>query len=291
MQAGSGADGGYVIPVTTDNGIIPLASVDSTMRQLATVVVTTNDVKYPRQDSNSVAEEKDEATTTSGGGSADFSETSPTLDFCQLGAYMYGAIIPVTYELAQDAPQLDGFLRNDLARAVNVKEEAKFINGIGSTTEPEGVVTGAETGLTGAWSVDNLDALTAELKQAYIPNATYLMNRKTGLLIRQEQRNDNQFAPYFTSVGRQDFLFGFPIAYSSEMIAPTAGSFSPGDVPVIFGDFRAGVKIGDRGGNAIVLKVLDQVYAKSGLIGLQGYRRADQRVVCPEALKTLVIGS
>lgn len=58
-----------------------------------------------------------------------------------------------------------------------------------------------------------------------------------------------------------------------------------GNAPVIFGDFKRGYIIGDRGGSGINVKVLDQPLATQGLIQLLAYRRVDGRVRRSEALQ------
>jgi HK97 family phage major capsid protein len=53
----------------------------------------------------------------------------------------------------------------------------------------------------------------------------------------------------------------------------------------LFGDFRASYVVGDRGGSALFVKVLDQIAAAAaGEINLMFYRRTDGRVRRSEAL-------
>jgi HK97 family phage major capsid protein len=59
-----------------------------------------------------------------------------------------------------------------------------------------------------------------------------------------------------------------------------------GASPLLFGDFRAGYLIGDRGGSELNLKVLDQTaLALEGIIQMLTYRRGDGRVRRSEALQ------
>jgi HK97 family phage major capsid protein len=106
------------------------------------------------------------------------------------------------------------------------------------------------------------------------------MSRPTSIILRKAQVETNLFNPIFTRVGNQDFLHGYPVAYSANM--PTAAR---GSAPILFGDFKRGYVIGDRGGGGINVKVLDQPLATSGQIILLAYRRTDGRVRRSEAIQ------
>jgi HK97 family phage major capsid protein len=69
---------------------------------------------------------------------------------------------------------------------------------------------------------------------------------------------------------------------------PTA---SRGNTPVLFGDFARGYIIGDRGGSALFLKVLDQADAAQGLMDYLIFRRTDGRVRRSEAIQGLTIAA
>jgi HK97 family phage major capsid protein len=56
--------------------------------------------------------------------------------------------------------------------------------------------------------------------------------------------------------------------------------------PVLFGDFKQGYVIGDRGGSGINVKVLDQPLAQQGQIVLLAFRRTDGRVRRSEAIQS-----
>jgi HK97 family phage major capsid protein len=64
-----------------------------------------------------------------------------------------------------------------------------------------------------------------------------------------------------------------------------------GNTPVIFGDFKRGYVIGDRGGSGINVKVLDQPLATQGQIVLLAYRRTDGRIRRSEALQSYVVAA
>jgi HK97 family phage major capsid protein len=82
----------------------------------------------------------------------------------------------------------------------------------------------------------------------------------------------------------KDRLHGIEVAYSSSMPAIAAGA-----TPVLFGDFKSGYIIGDRGGSGINVKILDQPLATAGQVILLFYRRSDGRVRRSEAIQGITL--
>jgi HK97 family phage major capsid protein len=135
-------------------------------------------------------------------------------------------------------------------------------------------------------SIDGTLDLIATLNAAYHANASFLMSRPTSIIIRKAQRQANLFEPVWTSSNGQDYLHGYPVQYGTAM--PTAAR---GACPVLFGDFKQGYVIGDRGGSAINVKVLDQPFAVQGQVALLAYRRTDGRVRRSEAIQSYNIAA
>lgn len=106
------------------------------------------------------------------------------------------------------------------------------------------------------------------------------MARGTSTGIRKAQVQSNLFEPAWTRSNGQDYLFGYPVEYSSSMPAAARGN-----APLLFGDFKRGYIIGDRGGAGINVKVLDQPLASAGQLQLLTYRRTDGRVRRSEAIQ------
>jgi HK97 family phage major capsid protein len=79
-------------------------------------------------------------------------------------------------------------------------------------------------------------------------------------------------------------LHGYPVVYSTAMPAIAASA-----TPVLFGDFKQGYVIGDRGGSRINVKILDQPRATEGLVVLLCYRRTDGRVRRSEAIQAITL--
>lgn len=284
LGEGGTTDGGYLVPITVDGTIVPLAPQELAIRQLALVIPTDNDIKLPAQLTKTQAAAKAESRGTDHA----FAGVAPSFTQVTLTAYMAGVVVPVTLELAQDVPALQPFLTADLSRGIQNYEEDKFINGSGSG-EPMGILNGADAGQSVAMDEYGEAALdlTGELRAAYYPNANWLMNRQTGIAMRKKQLAANQFNPYWVSTGREDFLHGFKVYYSSAMPVYSASPAVEG--AVAFGDFKTCMVIGDRGGPAINVKVLDQTSIKNGILDVLGYRRTDSRIRVSEAVKIWTI--
>jgi HK97 family phage major capsid protein len=283
LGEGGTTDGGYLVPTIGPEGqIVPLAPQEASIRQLALVIPTTNDLKLAAQLTKTTAAAKAESR------SADhaFTASTPTFTQVTLSAFMNGAFVPVTIELAEDVPALQPFLSADLARGVNNFEENVFVNGSGSG-EAEGILTGADAGQTTALTSENSLDMTGTLNAAYYSNAQWLMHRKTGIAFRKQQLTDNQFNPYWVTIGGVDYLHGFKVNYSAAMPVFSASPAVSGKIA--FGDFKTAMVIGDRGGPA--LKVINDniTQLENGVIRVYGYRRTDSRVRVSEAVKVWTI--
>lgn len=283
LYEGSDSAGGFAMPVLVDGEIVPLAPEDFAVRSLATVIPTVGDLKIPIQATKGTATTKAE----SGGSNNAFTDTSQTLTRKTLSAYQIGGSVDSSLELAEDTAAVDGLITPDLSDAVQEVEDNLFVNGTG-VNEPEGVLTGADFGVANEdMDLDRILDLIGTLKARYLRNATFLMNRMTGIIIRKGQLSASIASPVWTrDADGTERLYGYPVAYSEAM-----PDVAQGNTPLVFGDFKRGVVIGDRGGSSIGVKILDQSKAVYGLIEVLAYRRTDCRVRRSEALKTFVIDS
>lgn len=280
LYEGSEGAGGYAVPIMVDGQIVPLAPAEMAVRQLAQVVPTTMDVKVPIKGSFGTATGKAE--------NAAFTESDPTLGQFTLSAFLGGIQQTVSWELAQDVPSFQAFCVDDMITACQVREESLYVSGTG-TGQPQGLIgnVGNAGGTTeepdangNLVTIDGTLDLMGLLNSVYHPNASWLMNRTTSIAIRKAQRQANLFEPVWTRSGGVDYLHGYPVKYSASM--PTAAR---GTAPLLFGDFKQGYTIGDRGGSGINIKVLDQPLAQQGQIVLLAYRRTDGRVRRSEAIQ------
>jgi HK97 family phage major capsid protein len=249
------------------------------------------DLKIPRATTISTATAKAEGT---GNGSNLFTESDPVLDQFTLSAFMAGVQHLVSWELAQDVPAFQNFAVADMLLAQSIYEENLFVNGTGSG-QAQGLIGNTGAGVTGvAAGTDNyaselLDStfdVMGTLKTAYHNNASWLMSRATSIVLRKAQKQANLFEPVFTTSNGKDYLHGRPVVYSTAMPAIAAGA-----TPILFGDFKQGYVVGQRGGSGINVKILDQPRATEGLIVLLAYRRTDGRVRRSEAIQAITLHS
>jgi len=278
LYEGSSPAGGYAVPIIVDDQIVPLAPNEMAVRQLASVIATSSDIKFPTKATFSTATAKAETSS--------FTESEPTLGQFTLSAYMAGVLQELSWELAQDVPAFQAFAVDDMILAQQMYEENLYVNGSGSG-QPQGLIGNVGAGGTyeldsnnNAVTINGTLSLMGTLNAVYWKNASWLMQRQTGIILRKAQSQSNLFFPAFTSVNGQDYLHGHPVQYSEYMPAAARGA-----APVLFGDFKRGYIIGDRGGSGINVKVLDQPLASQGLIQLLAYRRTDGRVRRSEAIQ------
>jgi HK97 family phage major capsid protein len=290
----SGSAGGDAISIPTVQQIVPLALPDLGIFDAATVIATSTDVKIPQQASFGTSALKAESTGTI----ATFGGNDPTLGQIELTAFMAGALRMASFELLQDVEMFQQFLVDDLLKGQRILEGSLLASGNG-TTQPQGVFGNTGTGTGSAYAItgtastdavtllDSLFDVTATLKGRYQANAGWVLSRATGLAIRRAQMQTNLFAPVATvDADGTERILGKPVFYDVNAPAlPTATT--SGVVPILYGDFKAGVIVGVRGGAGISVKVLDQPWAAQGQIGILAYRRIDSRIRQSEAIQAV----
>lgn len=284
LGEGTGSAGGFAVPIVVDGQIVPLAPQEMAIRQLATVIPTTSDIKIPTKTAFGVATTKTEGSS--------FTESDPTLGQLTLTANMIGIQETISWELAQDVPTFQQFCVDDMTLAQQMKEEGFYATGTGSG-QPQGLIGNVGVGVVeepdsngNLVSIAGTLDLTGKLNAIYHPNAAWLMQRATAIVIRKAQVQANLFEPVWTREDKQDYLHGYPVYYSQSMPAAVRGN-----TPVLFGDFKRGYVIGDRGGSGINVKILDQPLAQQGQIVLLAYRRTDGRVRLAEAIQPYYISA
>lgn len=283
-EGGTAADGSYLVPTQTDPTIPALAVIEASARKLSLVMPTEMDIKLPYQSAKTVAAAKAESNNS---GTNPFATNVPQFNTTTLTAYMAGDSVSVSWELLQDVGALAAFVTADLNRAVFNYEEDKFVNGSG-TGEPLGYINGATAATSAALSIDAVLDLTGDLRQAYYANASFLAHRQTIIALYKAQIAASQFQQFITYDNEGNCrLLGFPVFFSSQMPVYSASPSVSGKL--LFGDFKAGWVIGDRGGSEIRAKILDQVAALNGQTVILGYRRTDQRCRIQEAVQSMTI--
>jgi len=286
MYEGSSQAGGFAIPLEVAGQVVPLAPQDSAVRRLALVIPTRSDLKVNQAATRGAFAAK---TETSG-----FATSQSSLSQFTLSAFAAGAETEISLELAQDADYFQRFVLSDMETALLEYEEPLFVSGTGSG-QPQGLLGNVGAGIVAEPDGNgNLVSIAATLnvldtlKATYHKNASWLMQRATSLIIRAAQVGTNLYEPVFRRENGVDLLHGYPVEYSASM--PTAARSA---TPVLFGDFKRGYLIGDRGGSAMIMKVIQQdaTLAAQGVIVLLGYRRTDGRVMRPEAIQGITIAA
>lgn len=291
LYEGSNPAGGFIVPVVVEGQVVPLAPTDMGVRAIASVIPTSMDIKIPRQTVISTAAGKAEGT---GSGANVFQESEPVLDQFTLSAFMAGVLHQISWELAQDVPSFQQFAIGDMLLAQQLYEENLYVNGTG-TGQAQGLIGNVGAGVTGvAAGTDNYASellaatfdVQSALKTAYHQNAGWLMTRATATVIKKQQSQTNLFTPVWTRENGKDYLHGYPVTFSTAMPAIAAGA-----TPILFGDFKQGYVIGDRGGSGINVKILDQPKAVEGILQFLAYRRTDGRVRRSEAIQPITLHS
>lgn len=282
LVEGTNSAGGYAVPSQVAGEIVPLAPPQMGISKLASVVPTIMDTRYPRKASHGTA-----ATKAEGPGGT-FGGTDPVLEQFTLSAFMIGHIEDASWELLQDVAQFQAFMNDDILLSIAILKESKFVSGSG-TGEPQGLIGNVGAGVTCGTHAyaDILDStfdILGILNAVYHLNAAFVMQRATSVGLRKAQKQANLFEPIFTRVAGQDYLHGYPVEYSDSLPANGVAA-----TPILFGDFKRGYLIGERGGSGVSVKILDQTKAASGLVQVLGYQRVDGRVRRSEAIQRLFV--
>ncbi len=266
MSAGSGPDGGYLVPETVEREVLRRLAERSPIRAIAGQR-TISGGSYRR------------AVATAAPGAGWVAETAPRPETAGAGlteiafpAMELYAMPAATQTLLDDAVvDLDAWLADEVETAFAEQESAAFITGNG-VSRPKGflaydtvanaawvpgklgfVGTGAAGAFPNANPADVLIDLVYALRGGYRQNAGFVMNRRTQAAIRKLKDGDGNYLwqPPATAGGAAT-LMGFPVSEAEAMPDIAANSLA-----VAFGDFRRGYLVVDRAG----LRVLRDPYS------------------------------
>jgi HK97 family phage major capsid protein len=277
--------GGYLAPPEYVRELLKNVEEFSNIRSIATVRPTSaSAVQVPKKTRAAAAVWVAEAATRS--------ETqTPLFGLEEIKAHEMHALAKVSNAELEDAAfDLEAFLREEFAEQFGVTEGAAFISGNG-VAKPEGILTHPDvayvpSGSASTITPDSLIALYYELKEAYLNNATWVMNRSTLKTIRQMKDDTNQYlwAPGIKADGSPATILDRPYLTCPDMPAIGANAY-----PVVFGDFRRGYMIVDR----LTLDVMVDPYSSKnlGMTEFSARRRVGGQVVIAEALKKLRVAT
>jgi len=279
LQEGTDSEGGYLTETVLERRLVQTLQDQNIMRQLAMVINTTSD--------RNISVEATVGAATWTAEEAAYTESDAAFSQISLGAYKIATIMKVSEELMQDSIfDMDSYVGTNFGRRIAEAEEAAFVAGNGSA-KPTGATAGASAGVTAvsatAITSNEILDLLYSLKRQYRRGASFLMNDSTIKAIRQLKDSNGQYLwqPSLQN-GDPDLLGGRPVFASYDMPAATTGLVS-----VLFGDFKMGYMIADRGTTSF--QRLNELYSANGQVGFRAYRRVDGKVVLAEAIKKLTM--
>ncbi|QFU17087.1 phage major capsid protein [Microvirga thermotolerans] len=291
LSAGSGPDGGYLVPDTVEREVLRRLAAVSPIRAIASVKVISGG-QYKR------------AFSATGPASGWVGETAPrpqtsgpTLSEMSFPAMELYAMPAATQTLLDDAVvDIDRWIAEEVEAAFAEQEGAAFVNGDGvnkpkgflavDTVEDEiwewgrlGTVHTGGAGFPAANPSDVLVELVYALKAGYRQNASFVMNRKTQSAIRRFKDDNGQYlwAPP-ASLGQAATLMGFPVVEAEDMPDIAANACA-----VAFGDFRRGYLVVDRAG----VRVLRDPYSAKPYVLFYTTKRVGGGVQDYAAIKLL----
>lgn len=275
LQEGVDADGGYLVPEEYDRRIIDILNEENIMRKLGSKITTSGQLKI------NIAATKPAAAWIEEGGALQFSDAT----FAQtlLDAHKLHVAIKITEELLYDnAFDLEGYIVTEFGKAIANAEEDAFLNGDGKG-KPLGLfaATGGGTVAETVTSIkaDDLISLIYALKRPYRKNASFIINDKNLAVLRKLKDNNGAYMwqPSYQA-GEPDRLLGYSLHTSQ---------FAPEDA-IAFGDYSY-YNIGDRGTRS--WQELRELFAGNGMIAYVSKERVDGKLILPEAVQILSIGS
>jgi len=281
LRTDSDVQGGYLVPLVTDNEIRKNITEMSPVRMFARVrQATSKTMEIPRRLSIPVAQYEGEG------------ETSP-YDQSQYGneqitLYRQTVTIPATLDMmVSSAFNLEQEIAMDVGEAFGKGEGIAYISGTGIKS-PQGItkdtrIETVQTATSGALDWADMINIASKLKRGQ--NPAFFLNRRTlGYL---QGIKSTIGVPIWAPVAgdKPATIWGFP--YNSDMIDLADAQTGSNAIPVIFGDLRRGYEIYDLIGISVVR---DDLTRKREAVTEWTFRRYNTgRVIIPEAIKLLKI--
>jgi HK97 family phage major capsid protein len=296
LSAGSGQDGGYLVPPPAEREMLRRMTQISPIRALATVrEISTQVYKKTYSTTGPVAGWVGETAARPQTASQVLAE----LSFPSMELY---AMPSATQTLLDDAAlDIETWVASEVETVFAEQEGAAFVTGDG-ISRPQGflspakvaqaswtwgklgyVVSGAAGALPAANPSDVLIDLAYALKAGYRQNASFVMNRKTQALVRKLKTTTGEYlwSPPFTP-GTPATLMNFPVVEAEDMPDVAADSTA-----IAFGDFRRAYLIVDRLG----IRVMRDPYTAKPYVLFYTTKRVGGGVQDYDALKLLKFGT
>lgn len=289
LGVGTGSAGGYTVPQGFLRDLITRMKAYGAVRRVARVITTDSGADTPIptfDDTANVGRILGENTQ--------LTQTDVAFGTKTIKAYMYSSdLVLVSYQLMQDSAfDVQQELTDALGERIGRIQNQHFTTGTG-TGQPQGIVTGATAGVTGATGTTttfganagvaygNLVSLVHSVDPAYRQsgNARFMIGDTALAAIRSlvDSQNRPLWQPSVTE-GTPDTLLGYPLEINPDMPAPGANNKT-----ILFGDFNRGYFVREVRGVQMVR--LDERYADYLQVGFFAFARADGLVRDANAYK------
>ena len=292
MTEGSGADGGYLVPVPAETDILrrlasisPIRSIAS-VREISTATYRTA-FSFQGPTSGWVGEADPRPQTTN--------QKISDMSYPSFEIY---AMPAATQTLLDDAAvDIEQWIASEVDTVFAEQEGAAFVNGDG-VTKPKGFLAYPKvaqsawswgnvgyvaTGVAGAFATanpsDTIYDFIYALRAGFRQNAKFVMNRKTQSLMRKFKASTGEYLwePPAT-LGATPTTMNFPVIEAEDMPDVATSAFA-----VAFGDFQRGYLVLDRRG----IRILRDPYSAKPYVLFYTSKRVGGGILNYEAIKLL----
>ncbi len=285
MSTTTNSQGGYTQETEVAQQVLDALKLFGGMRAVAEVFQTAmgNPMNFPTSDGTSETGEIIAQNTTA-------TAADPTFGQVPLTTYKFSSkIVAVPFELLQDSQvDIESFIRGRLVTRLGRITNTKFTLGAGDgSSEPNGIITAAGTGVTAANSTTQVTAiiynslldLVHSVDPAYraLGNCRFMMADSSIKVIRKIVDGSSRpiFVPGWSFAvptggpagGAPDSIMGYPIQVNQDVAAMAASAKS-----IAFGDFSF-YKIRDVM-DVQMFRFTDSAYTKLGQVGFLAWMRS-----------------
>lgn len=275
------ANNGAIIPTTIANRIIKAVKDRCPILARATVYNVKGTLKVP------VWGKANTTHDIAVGYQTEFTEItadSGKFTSVDLSGYLAGALTLIGRSVENNgAFSVVDFIVNQMAEEIAVWIEGQLLTGTGTSAAQGALNTTTTLTTAGAAAItaDELIELQATVKQAYQPNACWIMAPATFTAIKKLKDGNNRFLLQDDVTGEFPYrLLGKPVFLSDNMPAIAAGAKT-----VLYGDC-SGLSVNFR--ENISIEVLREYYATKHAIGVVAWFEFDSKVTDNQRLAVLV---
>ena len=211
-----------------------------------------------------------------------YPESNDTFSNISYSSYKIASLSKLKNTFISDMKfDIEKYLTSDFARRFGRAEESLAINGTG-VDEPTGILTSGQVGITTSndtITADDVINLYFKLKPEYRNNAVWIMNDNTAMALRTLKDQNGNYLWRSTD----DTIFSNPVVISNYMPDVNEGS-----MPIAFGDLSYYWTLIRKPLN---VKTLTEQFAINDITGFAANERLDSKLIRPEAIKILKVGT